>query len=153
MGIWKDIKQYEGYYQISNCGKVKSLKRKFKNQRILKPGIPKNGYLFVCLCKNSNYSRFNIHRLVLETFVPNPENKPYCNHKDGNKHNNHIDNLEWVTNKENIQHAWRTGLIKPFHDFSKKERKRRSEQIKGEKNYFYNIDHHGKNNPYYNKKT
>ena len=108
---WKDIKSYRGFYQVSNLGKIKNLKRK---EVLLKPYISKQGYLNVKLIdpyfkKGNNYL---VHRLVAEAFIPNPENKPQVNHKDGNKLNNSVDNLEWVTSSENNQHAYNTGLNK-----------------------------------------
>ncbi len=115
--IWKDVKGYEGLYQVSNLGRAKSLGRKncsniCLKDKILNPSLDhKNGYKRVCLCRNNNEKRVGIHRLVAEVFIPNPENKPCVNHKDGNKLNNRVDNLEWCTAKENNQHAIKTGLV------------------------------------------
>jgi hypothetical protein len=112
--IWKDIEGYEGLYQVSTFGNIKSLpKRKgflFTKERILKPKLTIKGYLEVTLRKNnySNYKRIN--RLVAEAFIPNPENKPEVNHKDGNKQNNNDWNLEWNTNQENKSHAVKNKL-------------------------------------------
>lgn len=113
--IWKDIKGYEGLYQISNLGRVKSLKRieKFyhnKEDKILKAAKCGNCYLKVILCKNNIKRNLMIHRLVAETFISNPENKVTVNHIDGNKHNNCVDNLEWNSYSENIKHAYKLGL-------------------------------------------
>lgn len=104
MEIWKDIKEYEGLYLVSNYGKVKS-KRK---QR--KPRLDKYGYPTVSLSKNGIKKHYKIHRLVAIAFLPNEYNKPTVNHKDGNKENNHVSNLEWNTVKENIIHASNTDL-------------------------------------------
>lgn len=107
--LWKDIEGFEGLYQVSNLGNVKSLKRNI----ILKPGIvaykktKENGYYIV----NLKSKPFYIHRLVAEAFIPNPENKPQINHIDCNKRNNNVKNLEWVTREENIQHAYKNNLI------------------------------------------
>lgn len=113
--IWKDIKGYEGYYQISNFGNVKSLgiknKNQYKSERIKKPMISNKGYYYVDLYLHEEKERMSIHRLVAEAFIPNPLNKPCVNHIDGNKKNNHINNLEWVTYKENTQHAWKNHLF------------------------------------------
>lgn len=117
--IWKDIEGYEGMYQVSNLGRVKSLSRRCSThwgtrlvpEKILKPQEKEFGYLCVNLHKDSKSKEFSIHRLVAFAFVPNPSNKPDVNHNDGNKQNNYPENLEWVTNLENIQHAVRTGLM------------------------------------------
>ena len=110
--IWKDIENYNGLYQVSNHGRVKSLERKVPNQnriyseRILKPEKPKCGYLYCALCKDGFARHIRVHRLVAFAFIPNPYNKPQVNHKDGNKQNNSADNLEWCTNSENVSHSY-----------------------------------------------
>ena len=105
--IFVPIKGYEGLYSISNYGRVWS---SYCND-FLKPHLTKLSYYQLMLCKNKIRKVLRINRLVLQAFIPNPENKPYGNHKDGNKINNHISNLEWVTHKENIQHAHKIGLF------------------------------------------
>jgi hypothetical protein len=107
--IWRDISGYENLYQESNFGRSR---RCYKNGKIkiLKPWINRQGYLIVDLCKNGKSKHFHVHRLVAQTFIPNPENKPEPNHEDGNKFNNHVSNLKWVTKSENIQHAMDNGL-------------------------------------------
>lgn len=95
--IWKDIPNYEGLYQISNLGRVKSI----KNNIIKKPSILKKGYLNMCLRKNGKAKYILIHRLVALAYIPNPNNFPCVNHKDCNPQNNRVDNLEWITYKEN----------------------------------------------------
>lgn len=116
--IWKDIVGYEGKYQISNYARVKSLKRKrpgdgyILKERLLKPGLMKVGYYSVALWKNCKQKTFHIHRLVAKYFIPNPKGKREVNHIDGNKTNNLLSNLEWVTPKENCRHAQKTGLVK-----------------------------------------
>ena len=118
--IWKDIKDYEGMYQVSNMGKVKSLERTvirkdgialFVKEKILKHADNGCGYLHIALCANNNQKTCKIHKLVLETFVVNVNNKRTINHKNGIKHDNRLDNLEYMTHKENVQHAIRIGLI------------------------------------------
>lgn len=114
--IWKDIKGYEGYYQVSNLGRARSLdrividKRGFEKKcsgRILKPALYSNGYEFVRFYpKKFNQFTWSIHRIVMNTFKPNVNGENLeVNHKDGNKRNNNLDNLEWVTKSENTIHA------------------------------------------------
>jgi len=126
--IWKDIKEYKGIYQISNLGKVRSLDRynysntnnqyiEYQSKRLLKGTILKpydngNGYKQVSLLKNQKRKVYYIHRLVAEYFLSNPNNLPEINHIDGNKQNNCVDNLEWCTRVENLNHAIKTGLKK-----------------------------------------
>ena len=107
--IWKVIAECNGTYHISNHGQVKSYK--YGKERILKRSLLGNGYLAVHICTNGKPKLATIHKLVANAFIENPDNKPQVNHKDGNKTNNHIDNLEWVTAKENQQHAWQIGLF------------------------------------------
>ena len=120
--IWRDIEGYEGLYQISNKGRVKRLYK--ASERILKPGWMTGGYLFVVLCKNGNQSNQRIHRLVAKAFLPNPENKPQVNHRDENKKNNRVENLEWATAKENLNFGTRNeragySLSRPILQYSK----------------------------------
>ena len=97
--IWKDKKDYEEHYQVSNCGRVKSIK--FGKERILKPVPNSFGYLFVNLCKDGKVKAFTVHRLVAEAFLDNPNNYKEVNHKDENKTNNVVINLEWCDAKYN----------------------------------------------------
>lgn len=108
--IWKDISQFEGLYQISSLGNVKSLARIVDNrykkcEKILKPFLNKQGYLYVILCKNGKITDKRINRLVAEAFIPNPSNKAYVNHKNEIKTDNSVENLEWVTPKENSNYS------------------------------------------------
>ena len=112
MEIWNDITGYEGLYQVSNYGNIKSLvkwdinKRRFiKKECYLKLTDNGNGYLIVCLRKNKKKKSFYVHRLVASHFVENPFNKNVVNHKDYNTHNNNFNNLEWVTQKENVNYS------------------------------------------------
>lgn len=109
MEIWKDIKGYEGLYQVSNLGRVKSLNyRRTKKEKILKTKESKDGYLRVTLSNNKDNKIYFIHRLVAQTFLCNPYNHKEVNHKDENKRNNYVDNLEWCTRKYNINYGKRT---------------------------------------------
>ena len=113
---WKDIKGFEGCYQVSNFGQVKSLpqKRRWHQRKpyLLSANIVKNGYCLAHLYIQYQRKAIPIHRLVALAFIPNPSNKPQVNHKDGNKQNNKVDNLEWVTKAENGKHAFRNGFLK-----------------------------------------
>lgn len=108
--IWKDIKGYEGWYQVSNLGRIKSLARTFvrKNgtsfkvrERILKCALDHGGYPYVTLIKLKERYNKSIHRLVAQAFIPNPENKPHIDHIDANPKNPMANNLRWVTVGEN----------------------------------------------------
>lgn len=111
MEIWKDIKGYEGLYQVSNLGNIKSLKRNTTHERILVPRVGRDGYKYVGLCKDGIIKTKKIHRLVAETFIPNPTNLSQINHKDGNKINNLLENLEWCNASYNQKHAIKLGLV------------------------------------------
>ncbi len=128
--IWKPVKGFENY-EVSNLGQVKSLNyNRTKEAKILKPWVDKYGYLRVNLSKNGKGYAKKVHRLVASAFIPNIGDNPQVNHIDGDKTNNKVDNLEWVTCKENIQHAWNTGLSR----MTKKHKKKLSESHKGNKN-------------------
>lgn len=114
--VWKDIQGYEGLYQVSNLGRVRSLSRyvnyghsvAYRKGRILKEGIATCGYRQVELRKNNRPTHALVHRLVAQAFIPNPDNLPQVNHKDENKANNQVSNLEWNTSKDNINYG--TGI-------------------------------------------
>ena len=105
--IWKDIKDYEGIYQVSNFGRVKRV----ETDRILKGYKRTDGYLGLRLSKNKIVYNELIHRLVAQAFIPNPENKPQVNHIDEDKTNNKLSNLEWSTAKENSNYGTRNERI------------------------------------------
>ena len=119
--IWKDIENYEGKYQVSNLGRVRSLERDVFNYRgtlmhhmeekILVQRIGKRGYAYVNLYLNGKAKTIKTHRLVAMAFLPNPENKPMVNHKDEVKTNNVVDNLEWCDNKYNANYGTRNERI------------------------------------------
>lgn len=114
--IWKPIKGYEGKYEVSNFGKVKSLKRYKRNnskmqlveERILSSYInKKNGYVYVYLCNDGKYKNHRLHRVVAESFIPNPNNYDQINHIDGNRANNRVENLEWCDTSYNIKDMYK----------------------------------------------
>ena len=100
----KDIKGYEGLYAITSCGKVWS----YRSQKFLKPVSDKDGYWKINLSKDGQRKTYQVHRLVAQAYIPNPEDKPQVNHKDEVKTHNYINNLEWTTAKENSNHGTRT---------------------------------------------
>lgn len=102
----KDIQGYEGLYAVTEDGRVWS----YRSKKFLKPGVVR-GYLQITLSKNGVKTQCCIHRLVATAYIPNPENKPQVNHKDENKLNNCVDNLEWMTNKENTNYGTRNERI------------------------------------------
>lgn len=113
--IWKDITGYEGLYQVSNLGRVKSTQYFHgTNERILKPISTHNGYFRVHLRKDGKLKTFKIHRLVAEAFIPNPDNLPQINHKDEDKTNNRVDNLEWCSARYNCNYGGRNELIRQY---------------------------------------
>ena len=122
MEIWKDIKGYEGLYQVSNMGRIKSLK--YNKEKILDYKPDNNGYIRVNLCKNGEKESFYVHRLVAENFLPNPNNLSEVNHKiDDFEHrsDNRVENLEWCTHDYNVNYGNRN--------------KRISKKMKGSKNH------------------
>ena len=116
--IWKDVKGYEGLYQVSSYGRVKSLERLKLNkgkmvkieERFLTLAKNYKGYPITYLYKNGKRKTITVHRLVAMNFIENPKNKPQVNHKNGIKTDNTVENLEWVTNQENQIHAQKHGL-------------------------------------------
>lgn len=134
--IWANIKGFEGYYQVSNFGNVKSVARHdYKRNRDiperLRTPVCVHGYYYCELWKDGYHKRFAIHRLVATAFLDNPDNKSEVNHKDGNKGNNHVSNLEWCTHSENEAHAFKAQLTKPY-------------DREGEKNPMYGKHHSDK---------
>ena len=103
--IWKDIQGFEGLYQVSNLGSIKTTSGYFIGERILKTSKSNKGYLRVVLYKNKVRTFLSVHKIVAMTFIPNAENKAQVNHKNLIKTDNRAENLEWVTQQENISHA------------------------------------------------
>ena len=117
--IWKDVVGYEGFYQVSSLGRIRSYDRHvnhnyggmaIKKGKILSQTDNSSGYLSVGLTKYNRTRTTRVNRIVAKAFIPNPENKPQVNHRDGSKHNNIASNLEWATASENVIHSWRNGL-------------------------------------------
>lgn len=118
---WKPVKDYYGFYEISDCGTVRGIKRTITLQgghtrvvagRILKPKINNYGYYFVTLSIGGVVRTKYLHRLVAEAFLENPDNLPEVNHLDGNKATNNVSNLAWCTHQQNVQHCFDTGLCR-----------------------------------------
>ncbi len=110
MGTFINIKGFDGHYKINKAGEVKSFKNPNK-EIILKQTLSTAGYPRVNLCKNGEDKKYFVHRLIAQAFIPNPDNKPCINHKNGTKTDNRIENLEWCTKGENNKHAYDTKLI------------------------------------------
>lgn len=125
--IWKDIKDYEGLYQVSDLGRVKRIlfinnRITKKQEKILNIYINKRNRCYVCLYKDNKRKNCTIHRLVAKAFLDNPLNLEEVNHIDGNPKNNHLENLEWCTKKQNMQHAYDNNL-NHFKEYNKKTSK------------------------------
>lgn len=120
--IWKDIPGYEGIYQASTFGRIRSIPHlikankdggtRYTNLYVKNPTVGWHGYSYIGTSKNGECKTELLHRLIAKTFLPNPNNLPAVNHKDGNKQNNYIENLEWCTDSENQMHTSINGLFK-----------------------------------------
>ena len=125
--IWKPIEFADGYY-VSNLGRIKSTRR--NRELILKLSHTKDGYVKCGITIHGSSCRFRVNRLVAEAFIPNLENKPTVNHKDGNKDNNRASNLEWMTRSEQMEHAYSLGLKKPMRGTSHSKSKLTEEDVR-----------------------
>lgn len=126
MELWKDVNGYEGLYQVSNQGRVKSI----RSNKIHKKRLTHDGYVKATLTVNYKSKDFRVHRLVAEHFIPNPESKETVNHIDGNKENNNMDNLEWATRSEQNLHSYKLGLKQRMVGASNPCAKLTDEQVK-----------------------
>lgn len=118
--VWRDVPGFEGHYQVSDFGSVKSLDRYidhprigkiFRKGKVLKQSYASKGYKQVCLSVEGKITTFRVHRLVAMTFLENPKDLETVNHIDGNKENNHVSNLEWCSVSDNLKHAHANGLM------------------------------------------
>lgn len=113
MEVFVSIKGYENYYEISNYGRVRSLYNRYKMCEFKKPYTRKDGYVVANLIKDGKQTTFYLHRLVANHFIENDDiNMTEINHIDGDKQNNHVDNLEWCTSQQNIIHSYKSNLSK-----------------------------------------
>lgn len=144
---WRDIEGYEGLYQVSNLGRVKSLKSQYGYRKIiLKPRKNKYGYFHLQLHNKGNIKDCTIHRLVAQAFIPNPNNYPQINHKDENKLNNNVSNLEWCTAKYNTNYGTRNQRSSKSNKGKKRKSRYHTEETK-RKMKENHADFNGKNNP------
>lgn len=146
--IWKPIKDFEGYYEVSNIGRVRSLNyKRTGKEKILKNTESNDGYLIVGLTKNGKRKQFKVHRLVAEAFIPNPENKPCIDHINTVRSDNRVENLRWVSYKENSNNEKTLEKFKGenHHFFGKhhteETKQKMSEAQKGENNHMYGKHH------------
>lgn len=130
MEMWKAIEGTDGRYEVSNTGKIRSRNYKNTGKTVeLKPAPDPKGYIKTMLLFNGKYRTVKVHRLVAQAFIPNPENKPQVNHKDGNKANNAADNLEWITNRDNAHHAIEHGLFTNSYKATENANTRRKKKV------------------------
>lgn len=132
--VWRDIEGYDGFYQISNLGRVKSRGKQCavseKKEIIRAMSLTRDGYVKVRLLHRGKDKTVRVHRLVAAAFLPNPDNKPTVNHIDGNKQNNVIGNLEWADRAEQMTHAYALGLKAPLCGSAQPNAKLTDEQVR-----------------------
>lgn len=128
--LWKPIEGTNGKYEVSNTGKVRSLNYKNTGEiRELRPAPDPKGYMKTMLQYGKHYKTVKVHRLVAMAFIPNPDNLPQVNHKDGDKRNNRVENLEWITNYANAHHALEHGLFKNSLEATRKANQSRKKSV------------------------
>ena len=120
---WRPVVEFPDRYEVSNLGRVRSIEKKFFHKIKSQHQTTTSNYLYVAISVNNKTVSRSVHRMVAEAFIPNPLNKEQVNHKDSNRHNNHVDNLEWVTRSENIQHGRKYGNISDKHSIGVKSNK------------------------------
>lgn len=129
MEIWKPITGTKGLIEVSNEGRVRSLLR--GEPRVLKTQVDNKGYHRIRVTIEREKMTYKVHREIANAFIPNPNNLPQVNHKDGNKNNNTVANLEWITNRDNARHAMENGLWDAVIEGSRKENERRKRPVIG----------------------
>jgi hypothetical protein len=129
MEEWRPIQGTKGFIEVSNEGRVRSLLR--GEPRILKTQTDNKGYHRIRVTIERDKRSYKVHREVAKAFIPNPERLPQVNHRDGNKDNNSVNNLEWVTNQENAIHAIKNGLWDSVFESAQKENERRKKPVIG----------------------
>lgn len=131
--IWRNVKGYEGLYEVSNLGRIKSIQRSGTPGGVRKLNVNKYGYVYVMLSKSNKHKNHTVHRLVGLAFIPSVDGKELINHIDGNKSNNNLKNLEWVNNSENRKHAFANNLQKvnldKAHEVAWENQKRKVKQF------------------------
>ena len=128
---WKPIQEFNGEYEVSNLGRVRSMKQ-YGGQigRIMPQTKQHHGYHAVMFWMNNKAYCRKVHRLVAEAFIPNPDNLKEVNHIDGNHDNNQVSNLEWITHQANVQHSFDTGIKQP-HRWTAEERRKIGDKVRG----------------------
>lgn len=129
MEIWKPIAGTKGFIEVSNQGRARSLLR--GEPRVLKPQVDNKGYHRIRVTVEREKMSYKVHREIAKAFIPNPNNLPQVNHKDGDKNNNSVDNLEWITNRDNAHHAIENGLWDSVIEGSRRENERRKRPVIG----------------------
>jgi hypothetical protein len=152
MEVWKDVPGYEGLYQASNIGRIKSLVKwdgnHWTKEKIMSFHKDKKGYIKSSLSKDGKHKTIYVHQIICKTFIPSIENKPHINHKDGNKQDNSVNNLEWCTQQENNIHRFKVLGYK----ISDETKKKMSLRMRGKNNPMYGTNRSGINAPTYKGK-